>query len=143
LQPPILLISYALTPQPEHNPALFQAIEITPVLTDGTWQQAWELVALPPSPPQPRWVEFGAAVQSDDAINQLIGRAFAIKPALGLGLGVGLGKAEDGMTANFLSSWAIAYNLDLISAELLAGVVTLAEQCDLPADFVAALSPVS
>jgi hypothetical protein len=139
LEPPILLIIYAPTPQPEHDPALFRAVEIDPVLINGIWQQAWKLVALPPVTPQPRWIEFGAAVQSDEAINQLIGTAFAIKPALGLGLGVGLGKAEDGRPANFLSSWAIARYLDLISPELLAAVQALAGQFDLPADFVEAL----
>jgi hypothetical protein len=139
LEPPIVLVVYALTPQPEHDPSLFQAVEITPILVAGAWQQAWKLVELPPVTPQPRWVEFGAAVQSDEAINQLIGTAFAIKPALGLGLGVGLGKAEDGRPANFLSSWAIARYLDLISPELLAAVQALAEQFDLPADFVEAL----
>ena len=139
LEPPILLVAYSTTPQPEHDPALFQAVEITPVQVDGAWQQAWKLLALPPAAPQPRWVDFGAAVQSDEAINQLIGTAFAIKPALGLGLGVGLGKAEDGRPANFLSSWAIARYLNLISPELLAAVQALAEQFDLPADFVEAL----
>jgi hypothetical protein len=143
LEPPILLIAYSPTPPPEHDPSSSRVVEIAPVLVNGTWQQAWELVALPPAAPQPRWVEFGAAVQSDEAINQLIGAAFAIKPALGLGLGVGLGKAEDGRPANFLSSWAIARYLGLISPELLAAVETMAEQFDLPADFVEALGAAS
>jgi len=96
-------------------------------------------VELPPVLPQPRWVEFGAAVQSDPAINGLLGAALTMAPALGLGLGVGLGKAEDGKPANFLSSWAMARSLDLISPELLTNVIALAEQFDLPADFIEAL----
>jgi hypothetical protein len=139
LEPPILLITYTPTPQPQHDPALFRAVEITPVLTDAAWQQAWELVELPPAAPQPRWVEFGAAVQSDPAINQLLGAALQQAPALGLGLGVGLGKAADGDARVFLSSWSMARALNLISAELLAGVEALAEQFDLPDDFVVAL----
>jgi hypothetical protein len=139
LEPPIPLITYNPTPQPEHDPALFRAAEIAPVLANGTWQQAWELVELPPATLQPRWVEFGAAVQSDPAINQLLGAALQQAPALGLGLGVGLGKAADGDARVFLSSWAMALALNLISPELLAAVEAMAVQFDLPADFVEAL----
>ena len=139
LEPPILLVAYSATPQPEHDPALFQASEIAPVQVNGTWQQAWELVALPPLLPQPRWVEFGAAVQASPAINQLLRAALQQAPALGLGLAVGLGKVEDGRPANFLSSWSMARALDLISPELLAAVEAMAVQFDLPADFVEAL----
>jgi hypothetical protein len=140
LEPPILLVAYVPTPQPDHDPALFQAVEIAPVQVNGTWQQAWELVALPPATLQPRWVEFGAAVQASPAINSLLGAALQQAPALGLGLGVGLGKAADGDARVFLSSWSMARTLDLISAELLAGVQALAEQFDLPADFIEALT---
>jgi hypothetical protein len=139
LEPPILLVAYNTTPQPEHDPALFQAVEITPVQVNGNWQQAWELVALPPLLPQPRWVEFGAAVQASPAINTLLGAALQQAPALGLGLGVGLGKAADGDARVFLSSWSMARTLNLISPELLAAVEAMAEQFDLPADFVEAL----
>ena len=139
LEPPILLITYAPTPPPEHDPALFQAVEIAPVLTDGAWRQAWELVEMPPVTPQPRWVEFGAAVQGRPDINQLLGAALQQAPALGLGLGVGLGKAADGDARVFLSSWSMARTLGLISPELLAAVKAMAEQFDLPADFVEAL----
>ena len=139
LEPPILLVAYSATPQPEHDPALFRAMEITPVQVNGNWQQAWELVELPPAAPQPRWVEFGAAVQSSPAINSLLGAALQQAPALGLGLGVGLGKAADGDARVFLSSWSMARTLGLISPELLAAVQALAEQFDLPEDFVETL----
>jgi len=139
LEPPILLVAYSATPQPEHDPALFQAVEIAPVQVNGTWQQAWELVELPPAAPQPRWVEFGAAVQSSPAINSLLGAALQQAPALGLGLGVGLGKAADGDARVFLSSWSMALALNLISPELLAAVKAMAEQFDLPEDFVETL----
>jgi len=139
LDPPILLIVYARTPQPDHDSSLFQAVEVDPVLINGAWRQAWELVELPTVTPQPRWVEFGAAVQASPAINTLLGAALQQAPALGLGLGVGLGKAADGDARVFLSSWSMALALNLISAELLAAVQALAEQFDLPSDFVEAL----
>jgi hypothetical protein len=139
LEPPIVLIAYSPTPPLEHDPALFRAVEITPVLIDGAWQQAWELVDLPPAAPEPRWVQFGAAVQDSPDINQLLGAALQQVPALGLGLGVGLGKAADGDERVFLSSWSMARTLGLVSPELLAAVQALAEQFNLPHDFVAAL----
>jgi hypothetical protein len=139
LEPPILLLTYSLTPKPEHDPDLFEAVEVAPVLVAGTWQQAWELVELPPIAPQSRWVEFGAAVQASPAINTLLGAALQQAPALGLGLGVGLGKAADGDARVFLSSWSMALALNLISPELLAAVEAMAEQFDLPEDFVEAL----
>jgi hypothetical protein len=140
LEPPILLISYSPTPQPDHDPALFKAVETMPVQVAGAWQQAWELVELPPIEPQPRWVEFGAAVQSSPAINSLLGAALQQAPALGLGLGVGLGKAADGDARVFLSSWSIARTLGLISPELLAAVEVMALGFNLPSDFVTALA---
>jgi len=90
---------------------------------------------------QTRWVEFGAAVQANPAINQLMGTALQQLPALGLGLGVGLGQAADGDARVFLSSWGIAKQLNLITPQLVTEVTALAEQFDLPADFVAALGP--
>jgi hypothetical protein len=87
-----------------------------------------------------RWVEFGAAVQASEAINQLLGTALQQLPALGLGLGVGLGKAADGDARVFLSSWTMARGLGLISDQLLAGVLAMAQGFDLPAAFTEALT---
>lgn len=116
-----------------------------PIVLDGT-ASAGEIEAAivlyhPPIPPDPQWVAFGGAVQSSTAINQLLAVALQQAPALGLGLGVGLGKAADGDARVFLSSWAIARSLNLISVELLAEVTALAGQFSLPSEFVAALQP--
>ena len=137
-------------PKPEYDPATHYLQPLEPVVSitdpesddiDGSATCGWEPVELPPVVPPPRWVEFGAAVQSDPAINGLLGEVFTMRPALGLGLGVGLSKAEDGRPANFLGSWGMALALGLISPELLAAVEAMAEQFDLPADFVEALRP--
>ena len=34
------------TAAPEYDPATHRVVELPPVLTDGQWQQAWELVEL-------------------------------------------------------------------------------------------------
>jgi len=121
-----------------------------PIYDPATQQLLWVngayvIETLPPPPPppphSPRWVDFGAAVQANLAINQLMGTALQQAPALGLGLGVGLGKAADGDARVFLSSWGIAKQLNLITPQLVTEVTALAQQFDLPADFVAALGP--
>jgi hypothetical protein len=122
------------------------AIGNRPPIVLGSTASAGEIEATivlyhPAIPPDPQWVAFGGAVQSSTAINQLLGVALQQAPALGLGLGVGLGKAADGDARVFLSSWAIARSLNLISAELLAEVTALAGQFSLPSEFVAALQP--
>jgi hypothetical protein len=122
------------------------AIGNRPPIVLGSTASAGEIEAAiamyhPAIPPDPQWVAFGGAVQSSTAINQLLGAALQQAPALGLGLGVGLGKAADGDARVFLSSWAIARSLNLISAELLAEVTALAGQFSLPSEFVAALQP--
>lgn len=107
---------------------------------EGLLLRGWQVLPIPPAPEQPRWVEFGAAVQASEAINQLLGTALQQLPALGLGLGVGLGKAADGDARVFLSSWTMARGLGLIPDELLTGIASLAQQYHLPADFIAALT---
>jgi hypothetical protein len=87
-----------------------------------------------------QWVQFGSAVQASEAINQLLGTALQQLPALGLGLGVGLGKAADGDARVFLDSWSMARGLGLISDQLLAGVLSMAQGFDLPAAFTEALT---
>jgi hypothetical protein len=86
-----------------------------------------------------RWVEFGAAVQVSAPVIQLMTVALEQHPPLGLGLAVGLGKAEDGKPASFLSSWTIARSLGMVTPEIAAELAELAQDFDLPANFVAAL----
>ena len=139
------------TPQPSHDPRT-QRIEGPTAAPDaeGVYRQQWavrdatagEIAAYDEAnPPAPRWVEFGGAVQASVLINQLLGTALQQVPALGLGLGVGLGKAADGDARVFISSWAIANAMGMVSAALLEEVTGLAEQFDLPPEFVAALDP--
>lgn len=150
LEPAILLFRVTEVSPPAINPRTQRLLPVQAKLIDGAWQQAWQVRNATEqeiaeydaaNKPQPRWVEFGAAVQANPAINQLIGAALQQVPALGLGLGVGLGKAADGDARVFLSSWSIAKQLNLITPQLVAEVTALAQQFDLPADFVAALGP--
>lgn len=97
----------------------------------------------PPTPPEPQWVGFGGAMQASAAIKELLFTAFQQRELpLALGLAVGLYGASDGKPESFLNSWAMASSIEgLISPELAAEVKTLAQQFDIPAEFVAALQP--
>lgn len=130
-------------PEPEYNSGteyLAPRETITLGEPEGVLLRTWQVLPIPPAPEQARWVEFGAAVQASEAINQLLGTALQQLPALGLGLGVGLGKAADGDARVFLSSWTMARGLGLVSDELLAGVLSMAAGFDLPAEFTEALT---
>ena len=151
LDPPVLVFRVVEVAPPSINPRTQRLLPVGAELVEGEWRQAWTVrdateqevadydAANQAPAPSPRWVEFGGAVQASILINQLLGTALQQVPALGLGLGVGLGKAADGDARVFVSSWAIANAMGMISAALLAEVTGLAEQFDLPPEFVAAL----
>jgi hypothetical protein len=136
------------TEQPEHDPSLQRVVEIAPEKINGQWRQQWQVIELSAAEIEaiyqathpPRWVEFGEAVQSNPAINALLGAALENVPALAMALSVGLGKAADGDQRVFLSAWSAAQSLGLVSQELVAGVQTLAVAHDLPAEFVEGLA---
>ena len=131
-------------PEPEHNSSteyLAPQEIITLGEPEGLLLRTWQVLPIPPAPEQARWVEFGAAVQASTAIKQLMLAAFQQQEIpLAMGLGVGLGKAADGDARAFLSSWSMARGLGLIPDELLTGIASLAQQYQLPADFIAALT---
>ena len=106
----------------------------------GEIEQAIALY-IPPSPPDPQWVAFGGAMQASAAIKQLLSTALQQQELpLALGLAVGLYGASDGKPESFLHSWAMASSIEgLITPELAAEVMALAQQFNIPAEFVAAL----
>lgn len=132
---------------PAVDPLTERAAEVAPVQVNGAWEQQWQVVELSKeeraaafralNPPQ--WVAFGAAVQANPGINALLGVALQNVPALAMSLSVGLGKAADGDSRVFMEAWMFARSLELVSAELIATMQTLATQYDLPSQFVTAL----
>ncbi len=100
---------------------------------------AYSVTSLPPPLPQPRWVEFGTALGTDALVNQFIASLAQAAPVLHLMVGVGMGQAAQGDSQTFLAAWAMGTALALITPELAAHVAELAEQYDLPAEFVEAL----
>ena len=73
LDPPILVFAAKPTDPPTHDPAIHRPQEVRPACVDGVWQQAWELIELPPPPepePQPDWAQFklGLLTSPDAAV---------------------------------------------------------------------------
>ena len=136
-------------PQPTYDPATQRVEEVTPIQDGDTWQQQWAVVPLTTEEQAtyyrathpPRWLEFGAAIQAEPAINSLLGTALNIAPALAMGLSIGLGKAADGDSRVFLQSWQQAQLLGLITPELAALIHQQAITSDLPNEFVQAVAP--
>ena len=143
LTPPILIYQVQPTPQPEHDPAAFRPLEVEPIQSDdGTWQQAWELVPIPPAPPVPDWDTFraGLLTSADVANAMAAARAAGAEPST-TNLPVALEKAQAGRPGEFAACWAVVIAAGGASPEALAALAASAEACHLPADFVAALQP--
>jgi hypothetical protein len=103
----------------------------------------WELLIKPP----PKWTSYQAAVSTAPGVGALL--ATCLSPQVAAiggaqiygGLVVGLGQiATGGSMATFLTAWNIARASGLVSAEVVAEMVTLAEPFNLPAEFLAALT---
>ena len=135
------------TAAPDYDPATHRVVKLPPVLSDGVWQQAWELVELTDAEKDayyhathpPRWQAFGGAVWSMAEVNQLLATALQSAPALAMALPVGLGQAAQGDQRTFVSAWQAARSAGLVAVELVAAVQALAVEHDLPEEFIAGL----
>ncbi len=99
----------------------------------------WEAPA--PEPSTPRWVEFGLALGGNPGVNQWYHALFTPQTAILHGMiAVGLGQAAKGDPQTFLGGWAQCRAAGLVPTELLASVVAMAADYDLPAEFISTLS---
>lgn len=96
--------------------------------------------------PVARWTEFQRACSSTPGIVMLLAALLAPEnaakggPVLFGGLAVGLGQAAIGHGfATYIEAWQGAMAAGFIAPELVANIAKLATECDLPAEFVAAL----
>lgn len=145
LDPPILVFQVQPTPQPEYDPATHRPQEVRPICIDGTWQQAWELVALPPPPepePQPDWAQFRQALISENGFAEGFSLIASINPMLERPLAPRLDRFQfEGQWEPFLESLASAFAT--MPAEegvhLAAELLALAGRCNLPVVFQEAL----
>jgi hypothetical protein len=100
---------------------------------------AYVIEQLPPPIPTPRWVDFSAAIMAMPAINVMLGAVLQAAPGLYGGLVVGLQNASEGDSRVFLNSWHAAIAMTLVSEELITTVQAVANEFDLPQEFIEAL----
>lgn len=112
--------------------------------------EAAALAYLPSPVPEPQWLGFLAAVQTQPVVSEAIGDGLSAmmqprpapehQPFVALGLGVGLGQAADSGDARvFLQAWRQALALGAISPTVVGEVQALAVAYYLPDDFVQGL----
>jgi hypothetical protein len=97
---------------------------------------------IPPAPPIPDWAAFrsGLLTSADVATAMATARTAGAEPAA-TNLPMALKDAQAGQVAEFAACWGLVVAAGGASPEALAALVAAAEACNLPADFVAALSP--
>jgi hypothetical protein len=139
LSPPIVIIQPQPTEPPEHDPALQEAVETTPVEQDGQWFQAWELQNRPPTPPLPDWLSFKTAMLTSAEVNAAMGAAMPSAPLAVMSLPAALNSAVFGTTSDFAVTWTTLRQAGLIPQTVLDAVAATAVACHLPAEFVQVL----
>jgi hypothetical protein len=88
-----------------------------------------------------KWLEFGAALAADPAINQFVATIAQAAPVLHLMIGVGLGQAAKGDVRTFLEAWGLGLAAEMIPADLQQHLVAMASGYDLPQRFIDGLNP--
>ena len=105
------------------------------------WWSAEQVEVEEQAPPTPDWPTFKGAALSHPALNQAIAAAIPTAPAAALALPAALLQAEQGATADFRGCWRAVCAAAPVAPATVAELVALAERCQLPAEFVAALDP--
>jgi hypothetical protein len=88
-----------------------------------------------------RWLEFGAVLAADPAINQFVAAIAQAAPVLHLMIGVGLGQAAQGDVRTFLEAWELGLAAEMIPADLRQYLISMASGYDLPQRFIDGLQP--
>jgi hypothetical protein len=107
---------------------------------DAVWQEGAWVIPPPPEPPAD-WARFKRIALNSDTLNQIIATAYGSVPVAAGALASALLRAESGDVSDFADAWRKITRAVDVPAEVIAGFVGVATACQLPADFVAALSP--
>lgn len=96
---------------------------------------------LPPPLPPPNWQLFKQFVISNPIINATLASALSGAPAAATALAPTLLACEQGQISDFAAAWAAVLTVAPLSATALAEIVSVAQACHLPAEFIATLIP--
>lgn len=143
---PFYLFPYVVESRPDSDTRTQRVELVEPVQLNGEWRQSWAAREATPAEiaqwdilfaPQPRWVEFGAALIFHP-ITDDFQRDY---PKLFSGLSTGLGQAAQGQRATFIGLWQEGLRNGAITPQLAEGILAVAEPFSLPKDFIEALRP--
>jgi hypothetical protein len=146
------VVEIAQEPEPEYDASTHYLQPLEPVvcITDpdgddvnGSATYGWELVAIPEPVPTPDWPTFKGAALSHPALKAAILSAWPKEPQAAMALSATLLQAEQGATADFRGCWRAVCAAAPVAPATVAELVELAEKCQLPPEFVAALAPIS
>lgn len=143
LDPRYLTLTVIQQPQPEHDPTTHRLDPTEAIdLETATVTRDWQLVALPPPAPAPDWTTFRGMLLISEAVAAVMAtaRAAGCEPGV-TALPVALERAQAGDVAEFAACWALVATAGQATAEMITGIVSIAQACHLPAEFVAALQP--
>jgi hypothetical protein len=105
----------------------------------GAWEP-WEVTS-PPPPPSPDWTQFKATALGSVSLNLVMADAYQSAPVAAGALAAALLRAEQGEPQDFATTWAAIGQAVTVPPEAVAGFIGVAQACNLPTDFMAALAP--
>lgn len=140
------------TPQPGCDPRMQRIEGPTAALdAEGVYRQQWvvrdatddEIAAYDEAnPPAPNWATFKGGLLINESVAQIMATARAAGREIAVtNLPVALEKATSGQPAEFAACWAVVVAAGAADPEALAALTAAAQDCHLPAEFVATLEP--
>lgn len=142
LTPPVFVYRVLPVTPPEYDTSQYNLLEVTPTRgEDGKWYQSWKLQEKEPVPVTSTsdWRVFKESALASPALKQVMSEAFVSDPVAASALAPALLNAEHSGSADFAAAWRTIGASVEIPGEVLHGFSGLAQQCNLPVDFVQAL----
>jgi len=148
---PFGYVNVTPTPQPSYDQRIERIKEAAPALdADGIYRQQWTICDATPeeiaaydeaNKPAPDWARFKRIALNSDTLNGIIAAAYESAPVAAGALASALLRAESGDVSDFADAWKKITRAVDVPAEVIVGFVGVAQACQLPPDFVTALSP--
>jgi hypothetical protein len=144
LDPRYLEMTVVQEPQPSYDPATEQMEPTETIDLDAlVVTRGWSVSPLPPPTPTPDWATFKNTALSSSALNSILAAAYDVVPVAAGALATALLAAEQGRISDFAASWSTICAAVTVDPQVIAGFVDVANDCNLPVDFVTALAPSS
>ena len=149
LDPPIILCRVQLTPPPVCAARTERVEQGDPTLTENGWQQTWTIRPATAGEitdydfahrPAPDWATFKSTALNSATLNAIVADAFKSAPVAAASLAPALLRAEGNGSSDFAAAWSAICAAVPVPAEVIAGFQQVATGCNLPDEFVAALS---